>query len=185
MKRLLLLLSCSGALLYGADLTSLHTVYVMSMTRGLDQYLANQLTRERVFQVVTDPKLADAVLTDHLGANFQAQLEDISPTPEPVAAEPEKPEPESAKAGASGAKAAVEEEASAGGLLAPPVNKLASLATMSTFGGGKGVIFLVVSKSRQVVWSTFELPKSHSLRDMNRAAADIVERLKKDRNPKK
>ena len=37
----------------------------------------------------TDPKLADAVFTDHLGEGFQAQLEDFSPTPKP----PEPPKP--------------------------------------------------------------------------------------------
>jgi hypothetical protein len=32
------------------------------MSRALDPYLANRLTNQRVFQVVTDSKLADAVV---------------------------------------------------------------------------------------------------------------------------
>jgi hypothetical protein len=104
MKRLLLLLGCSGALLCGADLDGVHTVYVMPMARGLDQYLANRILNQHVFRVVTDPKLADAVLTDAIGENFQAQLENISPTPKPpdppapAAAEPAKPEKAAAPA---------------------------------------------------------------------------------------
>jgi len=44
------------------------------MRGGLDQYLANRLTNGGVFRVVTDPKLADAVLTDHMGTEFETQL---------------------------------------------------------------------------------------------------------------
>src|SRR5580765_2384352 len=82
MKRLVLLFSCSAALGCAADLASVHTVYVLKMSKGLDQYLANRLTSDHVFQVVTDPKLADAVLTDQIGAGFQAKLEEYFPTPE-------------------------------------------------------------------------------------------------------
>jgi hypothetical protein len=60
---------CAGA----ADLAGVHKVYVLPMARGLDQYLANRLTTEHVFQVVTDPKTADAVLTDRIGEGFEAQ----------------------------------------------------------------------------------------------------------------
>jgi len=87
MKRCLCLLPLSGALACAADLAAVHSVYLLPMSRGMDQYLANQIASAHVFQVVTDPKLADAVLTDHLGESFQAQLEEISPTPKPPAPE--------------------------------------------------------------------------------------------------
>ena len=61
MKRLALLFSCSAVVLCAADLASVKNVYVLKMARGLDQYLANRLTADHVFQIVTDPKLADAV----------------------------------------------------------------------------------------------------------------------------
>ena len=49
------------------------------MAGGLDQYLAEQLTRDRVVQVVTDPKLADAVLTDRIGETFEQKMTQIRP----------------------------------------------------------------------------------------------------------
>src|SRR5579863_5206571 len=45
-------------------LKQVNAVYILSMGNGMDQYLANQLTTAGVFQVVTDPKKADAILTD-------------------------------------------------------------------------------------------------------------------------
>ena len=89
MKRCLCLLPLAGALACAADLAGVHAVYLLPMARGMDQYLANQLTNEHIFRVVTDPKLADAIFTDHVSEGFQMQLEDFSPTPKPPA--PAKP----------------------------------------------------------------------------------------------
>ena len=89
MKRCLCLLPLAGALACAADLAGVHSVYLLPMARGMDQYLANQLTNEHIFRVVTDPKLADAMFTDHISEGFQAQLEDFSPAPKPPA--PAKP----------------------------------------------------------------------------------------------
>src|ERR1700677_3903765 len=84
MKRFwIILLSCS-ALMCAADLAGVRAVYILPMRSGLDQFLANRLTNGGVFRVVTDPKLADAVLTDHIGETFEAQLEEMIPDPEPV-----------------------------------------------------------------------------------------------------
>ena len=167
MKRLVLLLSCSAALACGADLANVHTVYVLKMSKGMDQYLANRLTNDHVFQVVTDPKLADAVLTDRIGESFQAKLEELFPSPEP-----EQPAKEKEK----------EEDANAkpGGLLAEPMNKLASPAANSSFGQAPGTIFLVDARSRQVVWSAYDVPKDGSSRQLDRTASDIVSRIKHD-----
>ena len=55
------------------DFRSVKTVYLLPMANGLDQYLASRLTSESVFQVVTDPKKADAVLTDHVGEGFEQE----------------------------------------------------------------------------------------------------------------
>src|ERR1019366_3734310 len=51
------------------------------------RFLANRLAGEHVFQVVSDPKLADAVLTDRIGGALNSSLEDIFPTALPAAAE--------------------------------------------------------------------------------------------------
>ena len=87
MKRLLLLLA-SGGVLMCADLSNVRSLYVLPMSHGLDQYIANRLTNEHVFTIVTDPKLADAVLTDRVGTSLQTKLADLL---QPAATE--KPEP--------------------------------------------------------------------------------------------
>ena len=58
---------------------ALRTVYVLPMAGGLDQYLAEWLTRDHVMQVVTDPKIADVVLTDRLGEAFEQKMAEIRP----------------------------------------------------------------------------------------------------------
>ncbi len=58
------------------------------MSHGMDQYLANCLTREKVVQVSTDPLKADALLTDHLGAAFDASVKELYPEPKPEASRP-------------------------------------------------------------------------------------------------
>jgi hypothetical protein len=177
MKRLMLLLCGSGALLCAANLDTARTVYILSMSRGLDQYLANRLTSEHVLQVVTDPKLADVILTEQIGEGFQTKLESISPTPKP-----EKPAPPAKDAkDAKDAKADAEEPAKSNPFLMEPENGPAPVAgSTSPFARNKGVIFLVDAKSRQVLWSTYEPPKSTVGKELDRTAIAIVDRLKKD-----
>src|SRR4051812_9320187 len=93
MKRFLFLLGCSSALLCAAELSGVRSVYLLPMGRGMDQYLANRLANEHVFQVVTDPKLADAVFSDHIGEGFEAQMDELYPPPAPPPP-PEKPKSE-------------------------------------------------------------------------------------------
>jgi hypothetical protein len=146
MKRLSILLLCCGALLScgvacAADLAGVRSVYILPMRSGLDQFLANRLTNGGVFRIVTDPKLADSVLTDHIGETFEAQLEVMIPNPEPVkkltppaTAPPLKKEDESPK--------------SLLGSMADSDAKQPSPARNSTFGRTKGTVFLVDQKSR-------------------------------------
>jgi hypothetical protein len=169
MKRLAFLFSCSVAMLSAADLASVHKVYVLKMAKGLDQCLANRLTSDHIFQIVTDPKLADAVFTDQLGEGFQMKLEEFSPTPES-----DKPAP------AKGEKGGDEPNP----LMGDTVNKLSNPASSSSFGRNKGTVFLVDAKSRQVVWSMYQPPKGSTSQQMDRTANDIVSRIKKDLNPK-
>jgi hypothetical protein len=178
MKRLALLFSCSAALVCAADLASVHTVYVLKMAKGLDQFLANRLTSDHVFQIVTDPKLADAVFTDQIGEGFQMKLEELFPTPEaekPAPPPPPKPAPPAKK------EKTVDEP---NPLLGDTVNKLSSPASNSSFGRAKGTVFLVDAKSRQVVWSVYQPAKDGTPKEMDRTANDIVNRIKRDLNPK-
>src|ERR1035437_3809165 len=138
MKRLALLFSCSAALVCAADLPNVHTVYVLKMSKGLDQFLANRLTSDHVFQIVTDPKLADAVFTDQIGEGFQMKLEEIFPAPESEKpAPPPKPEKTDDQANPL--------------LGSDTVNKLSSPEANSSFGRSTGTVFLVDAKSWQVV----------------------------------
>jgi hypothetical protein len=180
MKRLLFLLCCSGAIAGAADLAGVRTVYLLPMSRGFDQYLANRLTGEHVFQVVTDPKLADAILTDRIGESFELQMSNLLPKEEED--EPVEPTPPPPPARKKGDPPPVEAKRAA-----PPmtetVNKLENPGLNSAWGRGRGTIFLVDTKSRLVVWSAFEPPKSSNNKDLDRTASDIVSRLKKDLNP--
>jgi hypothetical protein len=47
-------------------------------------------------------------------------------------------------------------------------------------GHTKGTVFLVDAKSRQVVWSVYELPKDATSKESDRIASAIVSRLRKD-----
>ena len=55
------------------------TVYILPMSAGLDQYVAQALTREHVMQVVTDPKAAEVVMTDTVGQPFEQKLKELLP----------------------------------------------------------------------------------------------------------
>jgi hypothetical protein len=178
MKRLLLLLSCSGALLCGAELSGVHTVYVLSMSKGLDQYLVNRLTNDHLFQMVTDPKLADAFLTDRVGESLQSKLDEIFPPPAPEKSAPAEAEPTAAKASKADKDKDKDKDSPGNPMLGDTVNKLA--AVNSSFGRAKGTVFLVDAKSRQVVWSVYHLPKGSSAKEMDRTASDIVSRLKRN-----
>jgi hypothetical protein len=174
MKRLLVLLCGSAVLACGADLTDVRTVYLMPMARGIDQHLAHRLTGEKVFQVVTDPKQADAIFSDRIGEAFRAQFERLLPPAKPV---PEKAVPEKAAAGSP------KNEEPPMKLITETENKLDNPALNSAFGRGKGTIFLVDVKTSKVLWSTYEEPGASDGKTLDRAALEVVNRLKKDLAP--
>ena len=55
------------------------SVYLLPMANGLDQYIAASLTAAHVFQVVTDPKSADLILTDQVGQDFEQRMSVLYP----------------------------------------------------------------------------------------------------------
>jgi hypothetical protein len=169
--RLCLLLCACAALLPAAELAGVRSVYFLPMARGLDQYLANRMAGERLFQVVTDPKVADAVFTDRIGEGFQAQMETMLPLPPPTTSQPAKKDED-------------KPDASSSPLPTDTVNKLSNPAMNSSFGRARGTIFLVDVKSHQVLWSTYDPPRSSSPKDLDRTASDIVSRLKRALHPK-
>ena len=164
-KLLLLLLASCAAALTAAGLENVHTVYVLPMGHGLEQYLANALTGEHVFVIVTDPKMADAVLTDHIGAPLQQKLDPMlaPPAEKPDVKDADKDKIETPK-----------------GSIMEPANKLDNPADNSSMGRSRGMVFLVGTKSRQVLWSIYDLPKDASSKELDRIASAIVSRLRKD-----
>jgi hypothetical protein len=135
-----------------AQVSGVKTVYVLPMAGGLDQYLALRLTSEGVLQVVTDPGKADAIFTDSIGARFEESLTTVFTAPA------DKVDKDKA-------------EKLGGSDFAHPA--------MRPLSSTRGVVFLVDRHSHDVVWSTFEPPKSSRADDVNRAAGKIVDRLAK------
>ena len=64
------------------DLGGAKTVYLIPMSGGLDQYLANKITESGLLQVVADPALADAIITDRLGESFEKKMAELYPPPD-------------------------------------------------------------------------------------------------------
>jgi hypothetical protein len=75
--KLLTVFLAAGLSALAADVASVKAVYLMPMAGGLDQYLATRLTKGGLIQVVTDPKKADAIFTDRIGANFEQSLQSM------------------------------------------------------------------------------------------------------------
>lgn len=86
----LLAFALFAGLAWGANTPDAQAVYILPMTGGLDQYLANRVAGAGLFRVVTDPKLADAVFTDHLGASFEQKLNELLPPPKAQTAKEDK-----------------------------------------------------------------------------------------------
>ncbi len=169
MSRTVLLCAILVALLPAAapELSGVRTVYLFPMGSGLDQYLANRLTNVGIFQVVADPKKADAVFTDRLGPAFEARLAELFPEPPPPPAEPPK-KAEKEKKDKEAAPPAVEVPT------APEPPRL------SSFARGKGTLFIVHPKTRAVLWSVYEKPAGAQSADLDRAARRIIDRLQRD-----
>ncbi|MGE5488265.1 MAG: hypothetical protein ACM3ZB_10660 [bacterium] len=141
-----------------ATLAETKTVYLLPMPNGLDQYLANQITRDAIFQVVTEPAKADAIITDRLGPDFERKMAELFPPPAPA---------EESKEEESGSD-------SSRGLSAPAPTPVSSLSR------AKGTLFIVSQSSGTVLWSIFERPKSTAPKDLNRLAQKIAAQLERD-----
>jgi hypothetical protein len=130
-----------------ADLPAVESVYLLPMSNGLDQHLANRLAASGLFRVVADPKQAKAIFTERLGEVFEERLKTLLAPAEP--------------------KPSTQNKADE-----------AAVPRVSSFGKGKGTIFLVDAASRRVLWSTYEKPRNSSPQEQDRTAQRIVDRLK-------
>lgn len=137
------------------QLQQIHNVYLLPMASALDQYLANRLTSTGLFQVVTDPKKADAVFSDKIGQGLEQKLDELYPPPDLKKTDDEAKDP-----------------------YAKPAARFAS------FSRGRGTVFIVDRKTRAVVWSIYAPMKDSRPDGADKRAASIVKKLQQDRGVK-
>jgi len=173
MKALVYLSLLLPVVSFSAELKDVKSVYLFPMVGGLDQHLANRITKDHIFRIVADPKLADAIFTDQLGRQFEYRLDHIKRDPPP-------PAPAAAPAQAVSAAALPSTmPATMPSTTASPEAEPHS----SSFSRGKGTLFLVDTKSRQVVWSDYRPLKNTSSRELDRTAKHIAVKLTKTLAP--
>jgi hypothetical protein len=107
---------------------------------------------EHIFEVVSDPKLADVVFTDQIGAEFLYKIDHIHPPPAPA--------PATTSGSASNVTANTD-----------------TAPRTTSFTRGRGTIFLVDPKTKQVVWSAYQKPKNSSSDELNKVAKKVVKEL--------
>jgi hypothetical protein len=160
------LAALSVAAAVSPQLKQVNAVYILAMSGGMDQYLANQLTAAGVFQVVTDPQKADAILTDRLGEPFETKLKELYPPPPAPKQEGDASKPDDKSKG-------------------PDFGGGAVRVGSSSSNRGKGNFFLVDRRTRAVLWSVYEPAKDSDAGTMTKVAAKIVKRLMGDLSDKK
>lgn len=175
---------CCLEMAAGAELTASRTVFLMPLSHGLDQFVANRLIQMHVLRVVTDPAKADTIITDQVGRGFEARMKDLYPPPpappdEVKAAAAPKPKPDTPPV-----RDDMPQPHGLASMLGDTVNKPDEQGSMGLYGRGRGTLFLVDVQSRQVLWSIFEKPKNFSPHALDQTADKIVKRLKEDLNPK-
>jgi hypothetical protein len=166
--------------LWAADpaVREVKAVYLLPMTNGLDQYLANELTRSGVVQVVTDPLKADAVITDRVGEAFEKKLADLyAPKPAPKVEAPEEEEKDKDKKKKAQTRTI--------GDMKENESVTAARVGNSSWGRGRGNIFLVQRATGNVIWSTTGRPKDSSAESVSKTAVKVAGALKRDRTEPK
>ncbi len=164
---LLTVLAAAAFASVNPQLHEVKRVYILAMGSGMDQYLANQLTNAGLFEVVTDPKRADAIVTDSVGESFQKKLDDLyAPPPAPKNSDSSAPDT-AKKDGLAG------------------LDFGAGTTHSGSFGRGKGTFFVVDRNSRTVLWSVYERPKNSTPGELSKTAARVVKHLKDDLTDKK
>ena len=150
------------------ELAEIKTVYLLPMTYALDQFLAIRLTKGGVVQVVTDPKKADAIISDHIGAALEEKMNSLYGEQKAVKS-------------ADGAPVSDKDK-----------DKDKDDKDKNSFGGGpmaggtrsKGAVFLVDPKTRNVLWSDYVRPKNSQPDELNHVADKIAAQFEKDKKGK-
>lgn len=165
-----------AAAAWGADspeLSQVRNVYLLPMANGVDQYLANKLTRTGVFRVVTDPQLADAIFTESTGPGFEDKLNELYPPPgKDKDKDKDKDKKETAPA--------KESEPAFGNIKNADEPRDIFRPKVSAWARGKGNLFLVGRQSHAILWSVFDQPKDNRPRSLDRMAETVVKKLTSD-----
>jgi hypothetical protein len=157
------------------QLKQIQSVYILPMASGMDQYLANKIARQGLFQVLTDPQKADAILADRIGEPFERKLQELyPPPPAKKSAKDKDADDHNTEKDEPAVKSEKSDKDKAGLDTGPPIDH------PSSFGRGRGTIFLVDRKSRAVIWSTYDRPNNMHADTLDKTADDIVHRLKRD-----
>lgn len=125
---------------------------MLPMGGGLDQYLATRMVEQHLFQVVTDPQRADAIIVDRIGTALEDKLAELYPD-EKKKAEAEKDK----KPGDN--------------------NSVAQRVGSTNLQRGRGTIFLIDRRTHTVLWSMYAPSKSVRPADVHRNAESIVKKL--------
>ena len=190
--RLFLHFATFSALAFAAvnpRLEKVQSIYILPMGGGMDQFLANRITELGKMQVVTDPQIADTILTDRIGEPFEKKLDllygvrkklgDVVKVEEDEDEKPEKTADSDDKSARD--KAAKEMKDKVAKMKAESENDQG--VRVSSFGRGKGTFFLVDRGTRSVIWSIYEKPKSTTPDELNKTAEKVVNHLKHDLKP--
>jgi hypothetical protein len=134
-------------------------LYIWPMTHAFDQYLAEQITADGVFEVVVDPKLANTIMTEKIDSTFLAAMDEFFPRPASNT--------ESEKAAAN----AKNDDSVEGG-------ERDRRPTNHPRGQARGTLFLVDVASRKVVWSTYLKEFNPSPNKLHSQAGNVVAKLR-------
>jgi hypothetical protein len=163
-------LACST--LVHAQLKQVQAVYLLPMGSGLDQYLATRLVEMHLFQVVTDPKRADAVFVDRIGEGLEDKLAELYPEEKKVEKDTEKDKDKDDKDKVTKDKDAKDKD--------KDKNEFSGNSTRvgsTNLQRGKGTIFLIDRRTHTVIWSLYSPGKSTNSTDVNRNAGLIAKKL--------
>jgi hypothetical protein len=159
------------------ELAEIKTVYLLPMSNSLDQFLAIRLTRGGMLQVVTDPKLADAIISDHIGTGLEDKLKSIygeKKSTDPVKEDTSK-DAKDAKDKDKDAKDKDKDK---------DKDQPAFSNPMAGSSRSKGAVFLVDRKTRSVLWSAYVRPKNAQPDELNHVADKVAGQLEKDKRGK-
>ena len=152
-RRLLLAAAFACTTFAQAQLNKVQTIYLLPMAGGLDQYLATRLVERHLFNVVTDPQRADAILVDRIGEGLEEKLAELYPD------QVKKAEKD----------AADKDKKQDGG----PQRRVGS----TNLQRGKGTFFIVDRHTHTVLWSVYSPSRSTRTGDINRNAESIAKKL--------